>query len=136
MQGYKNGWSVYTTLDSELQKSAHNNLNKQLTNYHKRHGWMESPNFLETFTIEELDHLKNLNMEFISLEINTENSGENSDSFINKVNSIFDDYPHYQTHSKGIVINFSHDTLYFLNEKFEIQNIPWSSEYNWARNRI
>ena len=136
LQGYKNGWSVYTTLDSELQKSAHNNLNKQLTNYHKRHGWMESPNFLETFTIEELDHLKNLNMEFISLAINTENSGENSDSFINKVNSIFDDYPHYQTHSKGIVINFSHDTLYFLNEKFEIQNIPWSSEYNWARNRI
>ena len=69
----------------------------------------EQINFLETFSIEELDQLKNLNSEFISLEINTENSGENTDSFINKVNSIFDNYPYYQTHLKGIVINFSNE---------------------------
>ena len=136
LQAYKNGWSVYTTLDSKLQASAHNNLNKQLTNYHKRHGWVESPNFVETFNSEELDQLKNLNSEFIFSEINNENSGDSADSFLNKINSIFDNYPYYQTHLKGIVINASNEELFFLNEKFEIQNIPWSSEYNWARDRI
>jgi penicillin-binding protein 1A len=136
LQAYKNGWSVYTTLDSRLQESAHKNLNTQLTNYHKRHGWIESPNFLNIFNLEELEQLKNLNSEFISLEIGLNSSFENNDLLANKINSIFDNHPYYETHAKGIIVNMLDDTLYFLNERFEIKNIPWSSEYLWARNRL
>ena len=55
---------------------------------------------------------------------------------INKVNSIFDEFPFYKSYIKGLVIKLDSSTLFFLNENLEIDSIPWSSEYKWARERI
>ena len=55
LRAYKNGWSVYTTINSKSQYSAQKHLKNQLSLYHKRHGWIDSRNFVEIFL--EIDHM-------------------------------------------------------------------------------
>ena len=41
---YKDGLSVYTTIDSKLQQAALDSISKNLYLYDKRHGWREPVN--------------------------------------------------------------------------------------------
>jgi penicillin-binding protein 1A len=77
-----------------------------------------------------------LNIDFISDEILELSSFDDETKLSNRINIIFEDFAFYKTHSKGIVINLSNNSLYFINEDLEIDSIPWSSEYEWARKRI
>ena len=43
---YKDGLSVFTTIDSSLQKAALQSVEKSLYEYDKRHGWREPVNLL------------------------------------------------------------------------------------------
>jgi hypothetical protein len=76
-----------------------------------------------------------LNIDFISDEILELSSFDDETKLSNRINIIFEDFPFYKTHSKGIVINLSDNSLYFINEDLEIDSIPWSSEYEWARKK-
>ena len=136
LKAYKNGWSVFTTINSKSQDSAQKHLKNQLSVYHKRHGWIDSPNFIQVFNDEQLTKLNNLDNTFIFEEISKMNSFDNDELTINKVNSIFDEFPFYKSYIKGLVIKLDSSTLFFLNENLEIDSIPWSSEYKWARERI
>ena len=136
LMAYKNGWSVFTTINSKSQQNANTNVISQLDAYDKRHGWKEAQNFADIFTQEQLIDLAELNINFISDEILDFYYFDDETSLSNRINIIFEDFPFYKTHTKGIVINVEHDSLYFINEDLEINSIPWSSEYNWARKRI
>ena len=46
---YKDGLSVYTTIDSKLQQAALKSIDKNLYAYDKRHGWREPENFSDIF---------------------------------------------------------------------------------------
>ena len=50
LDAYKNGWSVYTTIDSKSQKVAHESVLKDLFLYDKRHGWRKSDNYENIFS--------------------------------------------------------------------------------------
>lgn len=136
LKAYKNGWSVYTTINSKSQDSAQKHLKNQLSIYHKRHGWIDSPNFIQTFNTDQLVKLNKLDVSFIFEEISKMNSFDDDELTINKVNTIFDSFPFYKSYIKGLVIKLDSSTLFFLNENLEIDSIPWSSEYKWARERI
>jgi penicillin-binding protein 1A len=136
LMAYKNGWSVFTTINSKSQQNANTNVISQLDAYDKRHGWKEAQNFADIFSQEQLIDLAELNINFISDEILDFYYFDDETSLSNRINIIFEDFPFYKTHTKGIVINVEHDSLYFINEDLEINSIPWSSEYNWARKRI
>jgi len=136
LMAYKNGWSVFTTINSKSQENANLNVITQLAEYDKRHGWKEAQNFVDLFSNEQLQSLSELNIDFISDEVMDFNSFEDETSLLNSINEIFEDLPFYKTHSKGIVINFKDNNLYFINEELEIDSISWSSEYEWARKRI
>ena len=136
LMAYKNGWSVFTTINSKSQENANLNVITQLAEYDKRHGWKEAQNFVDLFSNEQLQSLSELNIDFILDEVMDFNSFEDETSLLNSINEIFEDLPFYKTHSKGIVINFKDNNLYFINEELEIDSISWSSEYEWARKRI
>ena len=136
LMAYKNGWSIFTTMNSTSQKNANIKVITQLAEYDKRHGWKEAQNFEDIFTQEQLNSLAELNIDFISDEILELSSFDDETKLSNRINIIFEDFPFYKTHSKGIVINLSNNSLYFINEDLEIDSIPWSSEYEWARKRI
>ena len=64
LNAYKNGWSVYTTIDSKSQKVAHESVLKDLFLYDKRHGWRKSDNYENIFSDQQIMLLKNLDIDF------------------------------------------------------------------------
>ena len=136
LKAYKNGWSVYTTINSKSQASALKHLKNQLSIYHKRHGWIDSLNFIEIFDKDQLSQLDQLDNSFIFDEISNASSFDDKELLINEIKSIFDSFPFYKSYIKGLVIKLSSEELFYLNEKLEINSIPWSSEYEWARKRL
>ena len=136
LAAYKNGWSVFTTINSKSQDNANLNVITQLAEYDKRHGWKEAQNFIDLFSNEQLQNLSELNIDFLSNEAMDFNFFDDETSLSNSINVIFEDFPFYKTHSKGIVISFKDNNLFFINEELEIDSISWSSEYEWARERI
>ena len=49
LNAYKQGWSVFTTIDSNSQRIAKESMMKELYLYDKRHGWREPLNFAGVF---------------------------------------------------------------------------------------
>ena len=133
LEAYKNGWSVFTTIDSGHQLSAQVHLTKELFKYNKRHGWKEAQNFIEIFNDNELEQLRNFNSEFIYSDVISEELLDDEDLISIRLNKIFSMFPFYESHVKAIVLSIKDDQIYFLNDSFDIDSISWSSEYNWAR---
>ena len=120
LAAYKNGWSVFTTINSKSQDNANLNVITQLAEYDKRHGWKEAQNFIDLFSNEQLQNLSELNIDFLSNEAMDFNFFDDETSLSNSINVIFEDFPFYKTHSKGIVISFKDNNLFFINEELEI----------------
>ena len=136
LEAYKNGWSVYTTLNSKLQASANKNSFDELLVYDKRHGWHEAENFAYLFTDNEISFLSDLDINFLQEDIYVSDIYDDSKNLSNQISIIFENFPHYKTHIKGLVISFKDDRLHFIDENLEIHSIVWSDEYEWARKRI
>ena len=136
LKAYKNGWSVFTTIDSGHQLSAKAHLTKELFKYNKRHGWKEAQNFIEIFNDNELEQLRNFNSEFIYSDVISEELLDDEDLISIRLNKIFSMFPFYESHVKAIVLSIKDDQIYFLNDSFDIDSISWSSEYNWARKHL
>ena len=136
LAAYKNGWSVYTTLNSKFQQSARKNVLNQLAEYDKRHGWKKADNYIDLFNEEQISYLEDLNIDFISDETTYFSYYEDDASLPSRISKVFESYPYLNTHIKALVISIDNEKLYFINENLKIDNLSWSSEYEWARERI
>jgi penicillin-binding protein 1A len=135
LEAYKNGWSVYTTLDSKLQASANKNSFDELLVYDKRHGWDEAENFAYLFNDDEILFLTDLDINFLEEDIYVRDFYDDNKSLSNQISIIFENFPYYKTHTKGLVISFKDEKLHFIDENLEIHSIIWSDEYRWARKK-
>ena len=136
LNAYKNGWSVYTTIDSKSQKVAHESVLKDLFLYDKRHGWRKSDNYENIFSDQQIMLLKNLDIDFLFDNSNLSNINLNEDHISNKLRNIFDSYSFYDSYIKAIVVSISEKEIIVIDENFELKNVFWSDDYKWARDRI
>ena len=136
LDAYKNGWSVYTTIDSKSQKVAHESVLKDLFLYDKRHGWRKSDNYENIFSDEQTMLLENLDIDFLFDNSNLSNINLNEDQISNKLRNIFDSYSFYDSYIKAIVVSISEKEIIVIDENFELKNVFWSDDYKWARDRI
>ena len=136
LDAYKNGWSVYTTIDSKSQKVAYESVLKDLFLYDKRHGWRKSDNYENIFSDQQAMLLKNLDIDFLLDNSNLSNINLNEDHISNKLRNIFDSYPFYDSYIKAIVVSISEKEIIVIDENFELKNAFWSDDYKWARDRI
>ncbi len=136
LDAYKNGWSVYTTIDSKSQKVAHESVLKDLFLYDKRHGWRKSDNYENIFSDEQTMLLENLDIDFLFDNSNLSNINLNEDHISNKLRNIFDSYSFYDSYIKAIVVSISEKEIIVIDENFELKNAFWSDDYKWARERI
>ncbi len=136
LDAYKNGWSVYTTIDSKSQKVAHESVLKDLFLYDKRHGWRKSDNYENIFSDEQTMLLENLDIDFLFDNSNLRNINLNEDHISNKLRNIFDSYSFYDSYIKAIVVSISEKEIIVIDENFELKNAFWSDDYKWARDRI
>ena len=136
LNAYKNGWSVYTTIDSKSQKVAHESVLKDLFLYDKRHGWRKSDNYENIFSDQQIILLKNLDIDFLFDNSNLSNINLNEDHISNKLRNIFDSYSFYDSYIKAVVVGISEKEIIVIDENFELKNAFWSDDYKWAREKI
>ena len=133
---YKEGWSVYTTIDSESQKVAHESVLKDLFLYDKRHGWRKPDNYKNIFSDQQIILLKDLEINFLFDSFNLAEINFDDNNISNKLRKIFDSHSFYKSHLKALVVSISEKEIIVIDENFELKNVYWSDEYKWARDRI
>ncbi len=136
LRAYKEGWSIFTTIDSQSQSKAIESVNDELFSYDKRHGWREKDNYQDIFTAEQINSLNDLDVSFLLNDVYFSEINFDENIISNKLNNIFDSYPYYKTHIKAIVIKVSDNEIFALDEDFNIKKILWTNQYLWARNKI
>ncbi len=136
LKAYTEGWSVYTTLDSKSQNTAKNSLLDQLYAYDKRHGWKDPINYSDIFNEQEALSLSSLDLDFLFYDEYINNIDLDSSLISNKILTIFDLYPFYNSHIRSIVIDVKEDEFSAINNNFEVIKVNWSNEYEWTRKRI
>ena len=136
LRAYKEGWSVYTTIDSRSQNSAVKSVLNDLFLYDKRHGWRKPDNYGNLFNNEQERFLKNSDISFLFDDFYFGDIDLDEDNISNKLSNIFESYAFYETHMKALIINVTDDEISFINENFELGSINWSDQYDWAREQI
>ena len=136
LRAYKEGWSIFTTIDSQSQSKAVESVNVELFSYDKRHGWREKDNYQDIFTDEQINSLNDLDVSFLLNDVYFSEINFDENIISIKLNNIFDSYPYYKTHIKAIVIKVSDNEIFALDEDFNIKKILWTNQYLWARNKI
>ena len=133
---YKDGLSVFTTIDSSLQQAALNSISKNLYAYDKRHGWREPKNLLAKIPKLVFSELSSGNTDILYQESNQQDSLGMNQLFISTIRDYFEDSLNSDAHSKGIVIDIKPERIIYLSNSFELENLNWDDAYKWARRRI
>lgn len=138
IRAYEEGWSVYTTIDSELQKRANEAITKRLFEYDKRHGWRDKKNyadqlgneFFNTIEKEDFDFLISQDYVIQSDPIDYENLSEKV------LRNIFEENSYVLSHQRAIVIEVWDSGFRAIDEEFNFEKIDWDDSYIWAREFI
>ena len=136
LRAYKEGWSVYTTIDSSSQNIANQSMLDEMYIYDKRHGWREPDNYEDMFSDREVESLKNQELDIILNDIYFGDEYLDENNTANKVSGLFDLYPYVRTHLKALVIRVLDDEIILVDDNFELKTVQWSNEYSWARKKI
>tara|TARA_B100001939_G_scaffold242441_1_gene209949 strand:+ start:2033 stop:4471 length:2439 start_codon:yes stop_codon:yes gene_type:complete len=136
LRAYKEGWSIYTTIDSRSQKSAVNSVLNDLFLYDKRHGWRVPDNYGNLFNDEQKRFLESSNVSFLFDDFYFGDIDLDEDNITNKLSNIFESYAFYDTHIKVLITNVTDNEISFIDENFELGSISWSNQYEWAREQI
>ena len=136
LRAYKEGWSVYTTIDSSSQNIANQSMLDEMYIYDKRHGWREPDNYEDMFNNQEAESLKNQELDIILNDTYFGDDYLDENNIANKVSSLFDLYPYVRTHLKALVLRVSDNEIILLDENFEFKTVQWSNEYSWTRKKI
>ena len=138
LKAYTEGWEVYSTIDSKLQTKAIASISERLSEYDKRHGWRQKNNYLDIFSIEDLNSL--LNLDYSPLTDGLAESFDftsDVDTLIERVRDAFDSNTFIHSHKRGIVIDVNEDNFIYLSEDLRVLSIDWDEElYKWARRYI
>ena len=138
LKAYTEGWEVYSTIDSKLQTKAIASISERLSEYDKRHGWRQKNNYLDIFSIEDLNSL--LNLDYAPLTDGLAESFDftsDVDTLIERVRDAFDSNTFIHSHKRGIVIDVNEDNFIYLSEDLKVLSIDWDEElYKWARRYI
>ena len=137
LKAYTEGWKVYATIDSNLQKKAIESISYQLSEYDKRHGWREKNNYFEIFSSEELGSLTNLDYSPLKESSKKYDFSIAAEDLSSKIREVFESNVFINSHQRGIVINVNENDFLYLGEDFKIKSLDWSPDnYNWARRFI
>ena len=136
LTAYKEGWSVYTTIDSRSQNNAVNSVLNDLFLYDKRHGWRKPDNYGNLFNDEQKRYLENSSIDFLFDDFYFGDIDLDKDNISNKLTNIFESYAFYDTHIKALITNITDNKISFIDENFELGSIIWNDQYEWAREHI
>ena len=133
---YSEGLSVYTTLQSSMQQSSINSIQKNLFDYDKRHGWRDTTNHLNALSLELFKQLSLGNLSALNQEAGAQDMLGMNQSVISVIRDLFDQSISLDTHVRAIVVDIKPERIIYLDDNFNIQSLFWNDNYRWAKRRI
>ena len=133
---YKEGLSVFTTIDSSLQQAALESVAKNLYDYDKRHGWREPINLLSKISESIFEELQVGNLDILYEESNTSDKLGMRQLNVSVIRDFFEELVNLDKHSGGIVIDVKPERIVYLNNSFQVKSLFWDDSYQWARRKI
>ncbi len=133
---YKDGLSVYTTIDSKLQQAALDSVSKNLYIYDKRHGWREPVNLSNRIPEIVFTELRNQNTDILYETSNFQDELGMNQLFISIIRDFFENSKNLDKHIGGIVIDVKPERIIYLSNSFKLESLSWSDQYKWARRKI
>ena len=133
---YKEGLSVFTTIDSSLQQAALESVAKNLYDYDKRHGWREPINLLSKISESIFEELQVGNLDILYEESNTSDKLGMKQLNVSVIRDFFEELVNLDKHSGGIVIDVKPERIVYLNNSFQLKSLFWDDSYKWARRKI
>ncbi|MFL2723798.1 MAG: penicillin-binding protein 1A [Gammaproteobacteria bacterium] len=133
---YKDGFSVYTTVDSKLQQAALKSINKNLYQYDKRHGWREPVNLSNRIPEIVFTELRNQNTDILYETSNLQDELGMNQLFISIIRDFFENSNNLDNHIGGIVIDVKPERIIYLSNSFKLESLTWNDQYKWARRKI
>ena len=133
---YKDGLSVYTTIDSKLQQAALDSISKNLYLYDKRHGWREPVNLSNRIPEIVFTELRNQNTDILYETSNLQDELGMNQLFISIIRDYFENSKNLDRHIGGIVIDVKPERIIYLSNSFKLETLSWNDKYKWARRKI
>ena len=133
---YKDGLSVYTTIDSKLQQAALKSIDKNLYLYDKRHGWREPVNLSNRIPEIVFTELRNQNTDILYETSNLQDELGMNQLFISIIRDYFENSKNLDKHIGGIVIDVKPERIIYLSNSFKLESLAWNDQYKWARRKI
>ena len=131
LSAYKEGYEVYTTLDSAKQNSANIAIKEGLETYDRRHGFRQAENHKDLFPENFFDLPSMKRSSFITFTEMIEADTKDSDPFFDVLN-LLKSLNYWDTKFPALVVDMD-DGLKLLNNRREIINLAWSDQLSWAR---
>ncbi|MDA9876324.1 transglycosylase domain-containing protein [Gammaproteobacteria bacterium] len=136
LSAYADGFSVFTTIQSPLQRAAIDSVQKHLFDYDKRHGWRKPSNYSAQLDSQVFEQLALGNLEILQKEYAEVDALGMKQSMIAILREVFDQSVNLDSHSKAIVVDIKPERIIYLDDDFRLQTLSWSNKYQWARRRI
>ena len=129
---YREGYEVYTSINSSMQKAANFSIAEGLEAYDRRHGFRKPENlinlFPEGFSTMNLDTQLN----FIAQELERDNEEIIDHSNLDKVTNFLQEFTETNNRFPGVVLN-TDNGLKVLVKNGSVISLPWSERMDWAR---
>ena len=136
LSAYRDGLSVFTSIDSALQQAALESITKNLYAYDKRHGWREPINLLLKIPEFIFEELQAGNLDILYQESSQFDELGMQQLNISIIRDYFSEFIIEGKHSGGIVIDVKPERVIYLNDSFQLQSLPWDDSYKWAKQKI
>ncbi len=131
LSAYKEGYEVFTTLDSVKQNSANIAIKEGLETYDRRHGFRQAENYKDLFPENFFDLPFTKRSSFISFTEIIEEDVQDPEPLFDVLN-LLKSLNNWDTKFPAIVVDMD-DGLKLLNNRREILNLAWSDQLSWAR---
>jgi membrane carboxypeptidase/penicillin-binding protein len=125
-RAYEDGFNVYTTLDSEMQKNAVESVRKNLYIYQDRYGWKENDVITDlNFQVLKSYFDKN-SLFFVSANLNFSQVLEDN---LQKIQTILTDSKSYDSAEPGLVVLTDEKEAIVVDKELNSFKLEWRDEY-------
>ena len=129
---YKEGYEVYTSINSSIQKAANFSIAKGLEEYDRRHGFRKPDNLKNLFPQEFSAMSFDAQLNFIAQDSEKNDEETFDQSNLDRVTNFLQGFTETNNRFPGVVLNRDNG-LRVLSKNGDVISIPWSDRMDWAR---
>ena len=129
---YKDGYEVYTSINSSMQKAANLSITEGLEEYDRRHGFRKPNNLNYLFPKQFSEMNLEAQLNLIAQELQRDDEEITFQSNLNEVTNFLQEFTETNNRFPAVVLNTDNE-LKVLAKNGEVISIPWSDRVDWAR---